>query len=66
MARGVPAFGFPVAGWHRYFAWRPVDTYDQGWKWLRFVYRRRIQKHDDLSGGADRWWQYAAQSVEKE
>jgi hypothetical protein len=30
-----PMFGYPVADWHRIFAWLPVDTYDQGWKWLR-------------------------------
>lgn len=26
---------------HDWFAWHPVDTYDQGWKWLRTVRRRR-------------------------
>jgi hypothetical protein len=57
---GSPMFGFPVAHYHRWFAWYPVDTYDQGWKWLRFVRRRRIQKHWYLDGGAMQWWQYAA------
>lgn len=55
-----PAFGYPVADWHRIFAWLPVDTYDQGWKWLRRVERRRIQKHSYLDGGDCRWWQYRA------
>ena len=53
-----PTFGFPIGPWHRRFAWWPIDTFDCGWMWLRFVYRRRIQKHDYLNGGADRWWQY--------
>lgn len=55
-----PSCGIPVAPWHRVFAWWPIDTYDQGWKWLRFVERRRIQKHWYLDGGAARWWQYRA------
>lgn len=25
----------------RWFAWRPVNTVDRGWRWLRFVWRRR-------------------------
>ena len=60
MSGGVPMFGSPVADWHRHFAWYPVDTYDQGWKWFRSVYRRRIQKHSSLEGAPARWRQYAA------
>lgn len=56
----APAFGAPVAPWHKHFAWRPANTVDRGWTWLRFVSRRRIQKHDYLPGGADQWWQYAS------
>lgn len=55
-----PMFGYPVAPWHRCFAWLPVDTFDQGWKWLRFIERRRIHKYEYLDGGAGRWWQYRA------
>lgn len=55
-----PMFGYPVADWHDKFAWWPVDTYDQGWKWLRVVERRRIHKHASLDGGYCRWWQYRA------
>lgn len=54
----LPMFGYPVAAWHRWFAWRPIDTFDQGWKWLCFVERRRIQKHSHLDGGPCQWWQY--------
>ena len=25
----------------RWFAWHPVWTEDRGWRWLRFVWRRR-------------------------
>lgn len=60
-----PMFGYPVADWYRLFAWLPVDTYDQGWKWLRVVERRRIQKHAYLSDGAQRWWQYRAKRSNK-
>lgn len=55
----LPAFGSPVADWHRWFAWHPVETVDRGWRWLRPVWRRRIEKHDYLYGGADRWFQHA-------
>ncbi|AXQ64473.1 hypothetical protein L3Y19_gp114 [Gordonia phage Neville] len=44
------------APWHVWFAWHPVDTHDQGWKWLRRVNRRRIF----YSGffGTDCEWRY--------
>jgi len=54
-----PRFGEPVTDWFRWFAWRPVETADRGWRWLRPVWRRRIQKHDYLFGGADFWFQHA-------
>jgi hypothetical protein len=54
-----PQFGFPVAPFHRWFAWRPVRTYDGRLTWFRFVWRRLIQKHDYLHGRAAQWWQYA-------
>jgi hypothetical protein len=54
-----PQFGFPVAPWHLWFAWRPVRTFDGRWVWLRTVRRRLIQKHDYLpQGGPDSWWQF--------
>lgn len=59
----TPMFGYPVADWHRKFAWLPVDTYDHGWKWLCFVERRRIQKHWYLDGGPLEWWQYRSSKL---
>lgn len=56
----LPRFGRPVAPWHPWFAWRPVETVDRGWRWLRIVNRRRIQKLYYLDGPIDFWWQYAA------
>lgn len=53
-----PMFGNPIGPWHGAFAWRPVWTHDFGWVWLRRVWRRQIQKHQFLDGGADFWWQY--------
>jgi hypothetical protein len=48
----------PVGPWHRWFAWRPVDTITHGWKWLRMVERRRIQSKLHLPGPIDQGWQY--------
>lgn len=55
-----PLFADPITPWHRWFAWRPVETSDRGWVWLRFVYRRRCQVklHLDYHGG-EVWWQTA-------
>jgi hypothetical protein len=59
MDRYAPRFGEPVSDWYRWFAWRPIETVDRGTQWLRFVYRRRIYKHQYLDGGADWWFQHA-------
>jgi hypothetical protein len=56
-----PAFGSPMTGWFLWFAWRPVDTVDRGWRWLCWVWRRRIQRHDWLEGGRDLWFQHAVE-----
>lgn len=56
-----PLFGAPVAPWHTWFAWRPVNTVDRGWRWLRLVHRRRVQKHLYLPGPGDFWWQFAVE-----
>jgi len=43
---------------HRWFAWRPVDTEDRGWRWLRLVWRRRVWF--DIDGlPASRCWAYS-------
>lgn len=55
-----PLFGSPVADWHRWFAWRPVDTVDHGYVWLAHIWRRRIQRHQYLNGGPDFWFQHRA------
>ena len=52
-----PQFGDPIGPWHRKFAWLPTGTFDCGVKWLRFLWRRRVQKKSYLSG-PDHWWQY--------
>ena len=53
-----PLFGAPVADWHRWFAWYPVDTVDYGYVWLARIWRRRIQRHQYLRGGPDFWFQH--------
>lgn len=57
-----PLFGDPVAPWHKWFAWHPVDTIDYGWVWLRKVNRRRCQIKTFLPGGGVRWWQHVMET----
>lgn len=47
--RFKPVFGEPITRWYPWFAWRPVDTVDRGWRWLCFVQRRRIQLYPYLN-----------------
>ena len=48
---------------HRWFAWRPVDTTDQGWKWLQRVWRKR--EYLDIPGHpAMRFWRYNAEPTQ--
>ena len=58
MAFNDPAFGEPKGPWIRCFAWRPTFTYYAGTVFLRRVWKRHIQKHPYLDGGANFWWQY--------
>ncbi len=53
-----PLFGSPVSPWRKYFAWRPIKTWDNRFVWMRNVNRRLIQKHIYLDGGNDFWFQY--------
>lgn len=52
----APSFGFPIGPWHRWFAWRPTQTVDRGWRWLRPVWRRRFQTHDFLPTATHQWF----------
>ena len=52
-----PMFGRAHGDWYRWFAWRPVQTLDRGWVWLRPVWRRRIYKHSYLPGPSASWYQ---------
>ncbi|WP_191057789.1 hypothetical protein [Geminicoccus harenae] len=55
-----PRFGYPIAQWHRWLAWRPVKCWDGRIVWLRMVYRRRCQLYGYLSPSfPHQWWQYA-------
>lgn len=51
------AFMSPVGPWFRWFAWHPVRTDDRGWRWLRPVWRRRMQSHEYLDGPIVTDWQ---------
>lgn len=55
---GEPLWGDAIGPYHRWFAWRPVETWNCGWRWLRFVYRRRCQTKPYLDGPMLQWWQY--------
>lgn len=54
-----PAFGEYTGSWHKWFAWKPVKTYDQRFVWLRMVWRRGVYKHQYLHGGRDFWFWYS-------
>lgn len=53
-----PMFGFPIAPWHDWFAWRPVRTWTGQLVWLQTVQRRMCQKSSYLPGPIDMWFQY--------
>lgn len=55
-----PRFGEPISNWYKYFAWKPVETLDRGWRWLWVVYKRKCQPHIYLSGPATSFFQYRA------
>jgi hypothetical protein len=54
-----PLFGSAIGPWRQWFAWRPVQTFDDIWVWLRPVRRRRYQSKLDLPGSVGHWWLYA-------
>ena len=54
-----PMLGDFIGPWRPWFAWFPVTTYDGEWLWLRRVDRRRVQKHEYLSGPSWQWWMYS-------
>lgn len=59
----TPTRGFAIGDWHRVFAWWPIDTPDEGRKWLCYVERRRIQGYP-ADHVPHHWWQY--RSLRKE
>lgn len=58
---GKSAFGDFVGSWHKWFAWKPVYTYDRRFVWLRPVWRRSVYLHQYLysAGAKDFWWWYS-------
>jgi len=54
---GVPSFGNPIGPRLRWFAWHPVKTTDDRWRWLSYVWRQRFQTHVWLDGPTLRWWE---------
>lgn len=44
--------------WHRWYAWRPVQTEQHGWRWLRTVQRARYYFPDWLHGAPGPIWVY--------
>jgi hypothetical protein len=53
-----PRFGDPIGNWHRWFAWRPIVTFDGRVSWFRWVERRRIQLKESITNFTSDWWQY--------
>jgi len=56
----TPLFGTFIGPWRRWFAWHPVKTVYGEVKFLTAVMRRRVRKHEYLSGGSDGWWLHQA------
>ena len=56
----------PLTGASRWFAWRPVRTWDHRWRWLCWVERRLIhgKPHLDHRGANTPFWQYRLISME--
>ena len=52
MFDGVVSYGPRVP----YFAWRPVNTRDAGWVWLRRITRWRV--YMDVYGAPGPFWEY--------
>jgi len=46
--------------WNKWFAWRPVVTWDGRFVWLRFIYRRRVFPSILTEGIPDPWMEYHA------
>lgn len=59
-------FADRVGPWHKFFAWKPVTTYDQRKVWLRRAWRACYQKHHYLIGGADFWFVYSIEPPTEE
>lgn len=57
----IPAFQFAdrVGPPRRWFAWRPVRTFDGCLVWLRVVVRFRMQTKEYLPWPHRQWWAYA-------
>ena len=53
-----PMFSQYASPWHKWFAWRPVTTWDGRLVWLKVVYRRRIFPSLLIEGCADPWMEY--------
>lgn len=60
-----PRFAEPVSNWYRYFAWKPVATWDRGYRWLTVVWKRKCQPHDYLQGSQSWFFQYRATKPER-
>jgi hypothetical protein len=55
---GGMSFSHPIGPWRRWFAWFPVQTYDDEWVWLITVERQRRMSNILLDGPTIRWWDY--------
>jgi len=41
---------YPIYGPEfRWFAWRPAKTEDRGWRWLIWLYKRKVYSNPDYS-----------------
>ena len=61
-----PLFGHPIGPWHRWFAWRPIETVDRGWRWLVPTWRRRFQTRPHLDGPRMTWFLHVIEGPARE
>lgn len=59
-------FADPTTEWFKWFAWRPVHTWDRGWRWLRSVWKRRCQPHSYLPGPQSWFYQFLVTNPKEE
>lgn len=54
-----------IQDWEKMFAWKPVQTIDQGYIWLRYYWRRKVYLPTDVDHLGNVTWPFYYQNVIK-